>query len=88
MVPGKANNIASLSFRCNWDFGGQDVYLRTHSLFLDDQAVYGVLWHPNYENTEVVEVPVANTAPVSSPDNPLTLQLRNRHLSYWLAYLH
>lgn len=103
-LPGEQGEYNEQQYReteitvCNWDFGGQDVYLSTHSLFLDDQAVYAVLWHPGYENTEVVEVPALPVIPattehtpskeLASPDNLPTLQLRNRHLSYWLAYLH
>ena len=63
---------ADIQLHC-WDFGGQDVYLGTHSLFLDDQAVYLLLWHPNSENTELVDCEA--------------LKIRNRPLSYWLAYL-
>lgn len=63
---------ADLQLHC-WDFGGQDVYLGTHSLFLDDQAVYLLLWHPDSENTKLVDCE--------------SLKIRNRPLSYWLAYL-
>ncbi len=63
---------ADMQLHC-WDFGGQDLYLGTHSLFLDHQAVYLLLWHPDAENTEI--------APCEM------LQIRNRPLSYWLAYL-
>lgn len=58
----------------NWDFGGQDVYLSTHSLFLDEQAVYCLVWHPDYENNEQTE------------ENGVVMQ--NHHLSYWLSYIH
>ncbi|SFG01605.1 internalin A, partial [Neptunomonas qingdaonensis] len=57
----------------SWDFGGQDVYLGTHSLFIDNRALYLLLWHPDYENNNLVL------------DEQLTI--RNRPLSYWLAYL-
>ncbi|WP_197489976.1 COR domain-containing protein [Rheinheimera sp. SA_1] len=63
---------ADLQLHC-WDFGGQDVYLGTHSLFLDEQAVYLLLWHPDSENTKFVDCEA--------------LKIRNRPLSYWLAYL-
>ncbi len=58
----------------NWDFGGQDVYLSTHSLFLDEQAVYCLVWHPDYENNE------------QTVENGVVMQ--NHHLSYWLSYIH
>lgn len=56
-----------------WDFGGQDVYLGTHSLFIDKRAVYLLLWTPSSENTNLVECE--------------EIAIRNRPLSYWLAYL-
>ncbi|HUY03542.1 MAG TPA: leucine-rich repeat domain-containing protein, partial [Rhodocyclaceae bacterium] len=56
-----------------WDFGGQDIYLGTHGLFLDDRAIYVVAWHPDHENDrEFFE----NGIP-----------MRNRPLAYWLAYI-
>ncbi|WP_139281522.1 COR domain-containing protein, partial [Vibrio aerogenes] len=56
-----------------WDFGGQDVYLGTHSLFIDQRAVYVLLWHPGFENNDLVSCE--------------QIEMRNRPLSYWLAYL-
>ena len=35
-----------------WDFGGQDVYLGAHALFLKSRAVFVLAWHPDME-TEV-----------------------------------
>jgi internalin A len=56
-----------------WDFGGQDVYLGTHALFLDDRAVYVIAWTPRHENTDECE---ENGVP-----------MRNRPLRYWLEYV-
>ncbi|AZZ99251.1 COR domain-containing protein [Pseudoalteromonas sp. R3] len=56
-----------------WDFGGQDVYLGTHSLFIDSRALYLLLWHPLTENNDLVPCE--------------QIEIRNRPLSYWLAYL-
>ncbi|WP_180693101.1 leucine-rich repeat domain-containing protein, partial [Sphaerotilus sulfidivorans] len=56
-----------------WDFGGQDVYLGTHALFLDDRAVYVIAWTPSHENTDECE---ENGVP-----------MRNRPLRYWLEYV-
>jgi internalin A len=56
-----------------WDFGGQDVYLGTHSLFLDKRAIYMIAWTPELENYELFE---QNGVP-----------MRNRPLSFWLAYV-
>ncbi|WP_411060173.1 COR domain-containing protein [Vibrio chagasii] len=56
-----------------WDFGGQDVYLGTHSLFIDNRALYLLLWTPNSENNDVVRCE--------------KLIVKNRPLSYWLSYL-
>jgi internalin A len=56
-----------------WDFGGQDVYLGTHRLFLDDRAVYLLVWSNPTENNDWVQ------------DGSLRVQ--NRPLGYWLAYI-
>ena len=56
-----------------WDFGGQDIYLGTHALFLDERAIYVITWTPQHENIQESEqegVPV-----------------RNRSLAYWLEYV-
>jgi internalin A len=58
----------------SWDFGGQDIYLSTHSLFLNDSAVYCLLWHPDFENTTTVY------------ENDIPMQ--NKPLSYWLSYIY
>jgi len=56
-----------------WDFGGQDLFLGTHSLFLDDRALYVLLWYPNgEEHTEVW-------------DHGLCLP--SHRLAYWLDYV-
>ncbi|HYH65902.1 MAG TPA: leucine-rich repeat domain-containing protein [Urbifossiella sp.] len=55
-----------------WDFGGQDIYHGSHALFLDAHAVFVVLWHPDFEDGEVVEGGVRMT---------------NRPLAYWLDYV-
>ncbi|MFZ3002782.1 MAG: leucine-rich repeat domain-containing protein [Undibacterium umbellatum] len=58
---------------CLWDFGGQDIYLGTHGLFLDEQAIYVLAWNPDQENDEEF---VENGVP-----------MRNRPIAYWLAYI-
>ena len=59
----------------SWDFGGQDIYLGTHALFLDDRAVYCLLWHPDYEDEEVF------------CEDESGIPMKNHLLSYWLAYI-
>jgi internalin A len=56
-----------------WDFGGQDVYLGTHALFVDRHAIFVLCWNPEYENTKEFE-------------QHGTL-MRNRPLAYWLSYI-
>lgn len=56
-----------------WDFGGQDIYLGTHALFLDNQAIYLIVWSPRFENTDEVD------------ENGVVM--RNRPLAYWLEYV-
>jgi internalin A len=61
-------------FQVNWwDFGGQDIYHGTHSLFLRSRAVFLILWTPELENRAEYE---ENGIP-----------LRNQPLAYWLDYV-
>jgi internalin A len=36
-----------------WDFGGQEIYHGTHTLFLQGQAVFLVLWTPELESQTI-----------------------------------
>jgi internalin A len=56
-----------------WDFGGQDIYHASHSLFLRGPAVFLLLWCPEHENEKCF-----------SENN---IPLRNRRLPYWFDYL-
>lgn len=53
-----------------WDFGGQELYHGTHSLFMRTRAVFVVLWTPDSENQQEHEW------------NGMTF--RNHRLEYWL----
>ncbi len=59
-----------------WDFGGQDVYLGTHALFLKSRAIFVLAWHPKMEH----EAPYTEEAS--------GLEMRHRPLQYWLDYIH
>ena len=39
-----------------WDFGGQDIYLGTHALFLKTRAVFPILWTEKSEENETYEL--------------------------------
>ena len=56
-----------------WDFGGQDIYLGTHALFMRSRAVFPLLWTPTSEDnkTHIVE----------------GFESRNYPLDYWLRYI-
>jgi internalin A len=56
-----------------WDFGGQEIYHGAHTLFLQGQAVFLVLWTPELESQSLYKEG--------------DLSLRHRPLSYWLDYL-
>lgn len=56
-----------------WDFGGQDIYLGTHALFLDERAIYVIAWTPKHENIKESEEDA--------------VPMRNRSLVYWLEYV-
>jgi internalin A len=59
-----------------WDFGGQDVYLGTHALFLKSRAIFVLAWHPEMETD----------APYTEAESGL--EMRHRPLQYWLDYIH
>ena len=68
-VPGVPDRV-----RLNlWDFGGQDIYLGSHALFLQGQAVFLLLWHPDHERGQTYEEG--------------GFAIRDRPLAYWLDYL-
>jgi internalin A len=55
-----------------WDFGGQDIYHGSHALFLQGQAIFLLLWHPESEQGEFEQQGV---------------RMRHRPLAYWLDYM-
>lgn len=59
-----------------WDFGGQDIYLGTHALFLKSRAIFVLAWHPEMEH----ESPYI--------EEKSGLEMRHRPLQYWLDYIH
>jgi internalin A len=59
-----------------WDFGGQDIYLGTHALFLQSRAIFLLAWHPEHESD----------APYTEPLSGMPM--RHRPLRYWLDYIH
>ncbi|MCF7960743.1 MAG: leucine-rich repeat domain-containing protein [Pirellula sp.] len=56
-----------------WDFGGQDLYHGTHSLFLKSRAVFVVVWTPKAETNVEYEY--------------RGMRFRNQPLPYWLDYV-
>lgn len=56
-----------------WDFGGQDLYHGTHSLFMKSRAVFVVVWTPRSEKTEDY---------IHGE-----MRFRNQRLPYWLQYV-
>jgi internalin A len=56
-----------------WDFGGQDIYHGSHALFLQEQAIFLILWTPELERQTFYKEGY--------------LSLRHRPISYWLDYL-
>ena len=54
-----------------WDFGGQDIYLGTHALFLRSRAVFPILWKANEEETHKIGAEEYDNYP----------------LDYWLRYV-
>ncbi|MFN0213151.1 MAG: leucine-rich repeat domain-containing protein [Saprospiraceae bacterium] len=64
-----------------WDFGGQEYYHGTHQLFLDNNAIYILVWEPSTNQSAVV-----GTEYVIPGDVPekLTLPVEQFHYRYWL----
>jgi internalin A len=58
-----------------WDFGGQDIYLGTHALFLRSRAIFPVLWAPESE-------PTANPTHIWNET-----EHENFPLGYWVRYV-
>ncbi len=56
-----------------WDFGGQDIYHGTHSIFLKTRAIFVIVWTPGSETG-------------SSTDAYGTTS-QNEPLSYWMDYV-
>jgi internalin A len=56
-----------------WDFGGQDIYHGSHTLFLQGHAVFLILWTPRLEDCRAYE--------------ESGLALRHRPLAYWIDYI-
>jgi internalin A len=56
-----------------WDFGGQDIYLGTHALFLKSRAVFPLVWTPKLEAEQF--------------HTHGGFTFRNQPLAYWLAYV-
>ena len=55
-----------------WDFGGQEIYHGSHSLFVQGQAIFLILWTPKLE---------------AGSDSEGDLRFQRRPLRYWLDYL-
>ena len=56
-----------------WDFGGQDIYLGTHALFLRSRAVFPIVWTISSEEVHTYEYG--------------GLTFRNYPLDYWVRYV-
>jgi internalin A len=56
-----------------WDFGGQDIYLGTHALFLKSRAIFPLVWTPKSEAEQF--------------HTHGGFTFRNQPTAYWLAYV-
>jgi Leucine-rich repeat (LRR) protein len=64
-----------------WDFGGQEYYHGTHQLFLDNNAIYLLIWEPktNFNNIIPTEYPREGE---TTPDTLIPVEQFN--IQYWL----
>ena len=68
------------SVRLNlWDFGGQEIYHGSHTLFLHGQAIFLLLWNPEEEKTAAKKTDSDHLKPYRSRTP--------RPITYWLDYL-
>jgi internalin A len=56
-----------------WDFGGQDIYLGTHALFMRSRAIFAIVWILDAETT--------------AEHRYGGIVFRNQPLAYWLDYV-
>ncbi len=56
-----------------WDFGGQDLYHGTHALFLRSNAIFLLVWTPEFEE--------------SGEHEHGGMRFRNHPLAYWVDYV-
>jgi internalin A len=68
----RSDNAASLQLQI-WDFGGQDIYHGTHTLFLRSRAIFLLVWIPETEN--------------SNEYRHDAIAFRNQPLPYWVEYV-
>ncbi len=72
-------NAPKTRLRVNiWDFGGQEYYHGTHQIFLDNNAVYLLLWETAHDENGIK--PTA----VFLDGQPRTLPMEHFHHGYWL----
>jgi hypothetical protein len=53
-----------------WDFGGQDIYHGTHTLFLSSRALFLIPWTPaldNHDEDPTAEIPTRNQIGRNAP---------------------
>ena len=71
-LPARAPGESATTLKI-WDFGGQDIYLGTHTLFLKSRAIFPVVWTRSSEKREEYEHG--------------GLIFRNYPLGYWVQYV-
>lgn len=72
-------NTPKTRLRVNiWDFGGQEYYHGTHQIFLDNNAVYLLLWETAHDTNGI------KPTEVFLDGQPRTLPMEHFHHGYWL----
>ncbi|HMK24847.1 MAG TPA: COR domain-containing protein [Chitinophagaceae bacterium] len=66
-----------------WDFGGQDYYHGTHRLFLEDEAVYLLLWNSGTNTSAFLETNIHIYDKQNHAKNE-RVTLQHFHYMYWL----
>jgi len=64
-----------------WDFGGQEYYHGTHQLFLDNNAIYILVWEPSTNQSAVVGTEYVIPGDILQK---MTMPVEQFHYRYWL----
>ncbi|MBK8557952.1 MAG: hypothetical protein IPL65_20385 [Lewinellaceae bacterium] len=79
ILPGQADMDLQETLRVNiWDFGGQEYYHGTHQIFLDNNAVYVLIWDERHNQNSTVPTELF------FDNESVVVPQEHFHYRYWL----